>query len=177
VELDLLWAVTDNFRFSFVSTYLNAEYDNFEGSCYLGQPQTGTGCMNVGVSQGQLAGTQQLAGLQMVFAPDWSHVLGADWDIPIGGDKDLSFGVKWINVGEHYTSIERDPLGLQGSTDRIDATIALSAESWELALVGRNLTDEIVHNFGNASTLSSIPIYATNIEETRAIALRATFRF
>ncbi len=177
VELDLLWAVTDNFRLSFVGTYLDATYDNFLGSCYLGQPQTGTGCMDVGVSQGQLAGTQQLAGKQMVFAPDWSHVLGADWNIPIGGDKDLSISAKWINVGSHFTSIERDPLGFQDSTDRLDATIALSSGSWSVALVGRNLTDELVHNFGNATTLSSIPIYATNIEETRAIALRATFNF
>ena len=93
------------------------------------------------------------------------------------GDKELSLSLKWIRVGEHYTSIERDPSGLQSSTDRIDATIALAAESWELALVGRNLTDELIFNFGNASTLSGAAIYATNIEETRALALRATFRF
>ncbi len=130
--------------------------------------------MDVGISQGQRAGTQQLAGKQMVFAPDWSHVLGVDWTTPVGGDKELSFSVKWMNVGEHFTSIERDPLGLQSSTDRFDATVALSGEKWSLAVVGRNLTDELVHNFGNASTLSGVAIYGTNIEETRAIALRLT---
>ena len=55
--------------------------------------------------------------------------------------------------------------------------LALSSESWELALVGRNLTDELVHNFGNATTLSGAAIYATNIEETRAIAIRATYNW
>jgi outer membrane receptor protein involved in Fe transport len=177
VELDVLWAVTDNFRFSFIGTYLDATYDSFVGSCYAGQFETGTGCV-FGGQQGPVAiGTQDLAGKQMVFAPDWSHVIGADWDMPVGGDKELSFGVKWINVGSHFTSIERDPLGFQDSTDRLDATIALSSESWSLALIGRNLTDELVHNFGNATSLSGAMIYATNIEETRAIALRATFNF
>ncbi len=174
LEVDFIWAATDNLQFSFVSTWLNAEYDDFVGSCYLSQVETGTGCMNIGISQGQRSGTQQLAGQQMVFAPDWSHVLGADWTIPVGGDKDLSISAKWIHVGEHYTSLERDPLGLQSDRDRIDATVALSGEKWSLAVVGRNLTDELVHNFGNASTLSGAAIYGTNIEETRAIALRLT---
>lgn len=177
IEVDLLWAATDNLRFSFVGTWLDAEYDDFVGACYLGQPETGTGCMNVIVSGGNRSGVQQLAGLQMVFAPDWSHVLGADYTVPVGGDMDLTFSAKWIRVGEHYTSIERDPLGLQSETDRIDATIALASERWELAVVGRNLTDELVFNFGNATTLSGAAIYATNIEETRAIALRATYNW
>jgi iron complex outermembrane receptor protein len=177
VEVDLLWAATDNLRFSFVGTWLDAEYDNFLGSCYLSQVETGIGCMNVTVAAGNRTGVQQLAGQQMVFAPDWSHVLGADYTVPVGGDKDLTLSAKWIRVGDHFTSIERDPLGFQDTTDRIDATIALSSERWELAVVGRNLTDELVFNFGNASTLSGAAIYATNIEETRAIALRATYNW
>jgi outer membrane receptor protein involved in Fe transport len=176
-ELDLLWALTDHFRFSFVGTYLQAEYDNFTGSCYAGQFETGTGCVFGGMQGPVAIGTQDLAGKQMVFAPDWSHVLGADWNFPVGGDKDLSLGIKWLHVGDHFTSIERDPLGFQDSTNRFDASIALAGEAWEIALVGRNLTNELVHNFGNATSLSGNMIYATNIEETRAVALRATFNW
>ncbi len=176
VEIDLLWAATEQLRFSFIGTWLNAEYDNFIGSCYLGQPETGTGCMNVVIAAGNRSGVQQLAGKQMVFAPDWSHVLGADYTVP-AGNNELTFSAKWIRVGDHFTSIERDPLGFQDTTDRIDATIALASENWELALVGRNLTDELVHVFGNATTLSGAAIYATNIEETRAIAIRATYNW
>ena len=174
LELDLLWAVTDNFRLSFVSTWLNAEYDNFLGSCYLSQVENGTGCMNISISMGQRAGVQQLAGLQMVFAPDWAHVLGADWNMPVGGDKDLSFSAKWISTSSYFTSMERDPAGHQGATDRIDATIALSGEKWSVAVIGRNLTNELVQVFGNASTLSGAAIFATNIEETRAVAVRVS---
>jgi len=43
-----------------------------------------------------------------------------------------------------------------------------------VALVGRNLGDELVHNFVNATTLSGGAIAATNIEETRAVAIRVS---
>ena len=174
IEVDLLWAVTENFRLSFIGTLLNAEYDDFLGSCYLSQVETGTGCTNVTVAAGNRTGVQQLAGQQMVFAPDWSHVAGADWNIPLQNEWNLTLAAKWIRVGEHFTSIERDPLGFQGETDRFDATVALSSEDWTVALVGRNLGNELVHNFGNATTLSGGAIYATNIEETRALAIRVS---
>jgi len=173
-EIDLLWAVSDNFRLSFVGTLLNAEYDDFLGSCYLSQVETGTGCTNVTVAAGNRTGVQQLAGMQMVFAPDWAHVAGAEWNIPLQSDWDLTFNAKWIRVGSHFTSIERDPLGFQSEIDRFDATISLSNQNWNVALVGRNLGDELVHNFVNATTLSGGAIAATNIEETRAVAIRVS---
>ncbi len=177
VEVDILWAVNDNLRLSFVGTYLNAEYDDFIGSCYLGQVENGTGCFNVGIAAGVRAGVQDLAGEQLVFAPDYQYVVGGDYTLPVGGDKDLTFSAKWIHVGSHFTTIERDPLGHQGSSDRFNLTVALNAENWSLALVGRNLSNELVQTFGNATTLSGTAILSTNIEETRAIALRATYHW
>lgn len=177
LEVDVQWAATDRLRLSFVGTYLNAEYDNFIGSCYLSQVETGTGCFNITVAAGNRTGVQDLAGEQLVFAPDYQSVLGGDYTLPIGGDKDLTFSAKWIHVGSHYTTIERDPLGIQDSSDRFDVTVALYAQRWSLALVGRNLSNEIIQTFGNASTLSGTAVLATNIEETRSVALRATYNW
>lgn len=177
VEVDLLWAVTDRLQLSFVGTYLDADYDRFIGACYLGQVETGTGCFNVVVAAGQRSGVQDLAGEQLPFAPDWQHVLGAAYRWPISGDKELSFSTKWIHTGRQFTTIERDPLGISGATNRLDATVALYAERWSLALVGRNLTNELVQTFGNATTLSGSAILSTNIEETRSIALRASYNW
>jgi iron complex outermembrane receptor protein len=177
VEVDLLWAVNENFRLSAVATYLDAQYDSFLASCYLGQPETGTGCMNVTIAAGSRTGVQELGGRQMVFAPDWNYVLGAEYSMPVGGNREVSLSAKWIHMGSHFTSIEMDPLGFQDSTDRLDVTLALYDQDWSVALVGRNLTDELVHTFTNATTLSGTAIAATNIEETRAIALRATYKF
>jgi iron complex outermembrane receptor protein len=177
VEVDFLWAATDRLRLSFIATWLDAEYDRFIGSCYLSQVETGTGCLNVEIVAGQRTGVQDLEGEQLVFAPDFQSVLGGDYTLPVGDNKDLIFSAKWIHVGKHFTTIERDPLGIQDATDRFDVTIALYAERWSLALVGRNLTDEVIQTFGNASTLSGTAVLATNIEETRAVALRATYNW
>ena len=133
--------------------------------------------MNVTVAAGNRTGVQQLAGKQMVFAPDWTYVLGAEYSMPVGGNREVSLSAKWIHVGSHFTSIERDPLGFQDSTDRLDVTLALYDQNWSVALVGRNLTDELVHTFTNATTLSGTAIAATNLEETRSIAVRATYKF
>jgi outer membrane receptor protein involved in Fe transport len=176
-EVDILWAVTDRLQLSFVGTYLDADYDSFIGSCYLGQVETGTGCFNVVIAGGQRSGVQDLAGEQLPFAPDWQHVLGGDYRWPLGGDKELSLSAKWIHIGKQFTTIERDPLGISGATNRLDATVGLYAERWSLALVGRNLTNELVQSFGNATTLSGSAILATNIEETRSIALRASYNW
>jgi len=177
LEVDVLWAATDRFQLSFIATFLDAEYDDFIGSCYLGQVETGTGCFNIGIGAGNRTGVQDLAGEQLVFAPDYQSVLGGDYTFPLGSNRDLVFSAKWIHVGSHYTTIERDPLGFQSSSDRFDVTVALYDQRWSLALVGRNLSNEIIQTFGNASTLSGTALLTTNIEETRYVALRATYNW
>jgi outer membrane receptor protein involved in Fe transport len=182
VEVDLLWATPlEGLTLNLVAAYTDATYDEFIGSCYLSQPETGTGCFNIGISAGQRAGVQDLKGQQLPVAPEWSSVLGADYRIPVGSDMELALSARYLYSDSQFMSIERDPLGFQEATDRIDASIILSSYSndrpWSLALIGRNLTDELVHTFVNASTLSGSAVVTTNLEETRSIALRATIGF
>ena len=179
VELDLLWAATDALTLNFNGTYMDADYDRFIGSCYLSQVENGTGCMNVGISAGQRSGTQDLAGQQMVLAPDFSMVAGGDYVMSVFDNMELTTTFKWIYIDDHFTSIERDPLGKMDTSHRIDASIVLTGNlegghPFSIGLIGRNLTDEFVNNFSNASTLSGVALVGTNIEETRAIALRAS---
>ena len=164
---------------NFNGTYMDADYDRFIGSCYLSQVENGTGCMNVGISAGQRSGTQDLAGQQMVLAPDFSMVAGGDYVMSVFDNMELTTTFKWIYIDDHFTSIERDPLGKMDTSHRIDASIVLTGNlegghPFSIGLIGRNLTDEFVNNFSNASTLSGVALVGTNIEETRAIALRAS---
>jgi outer membrane receptor protein involved in Fe transport len=180
-EVDLLWATpVDGLTLSLVSSYTKAEYDRFIGACYLSQPENGTGCTDVTIGAGQRVGVQDLKGEQLPVAPEWSSVIGADFATTVG-DMDLMLSAKYLYSGDQYMSIERDPLGFQGSTGRIDASAVLASQAgdhpWTLALIGRNLTDEIIHTFVNASTLSGSALVSTNIEETRSISLRASIGF
>ena len=181
VELDLLWATPlEGLRLNLVTAYTDATYDSFVGSCYLSQPENGTGCTDVTIVAGQRAGVQDLAGQTLPVAPEWSSVLGADYTVPVGS-MDLTLSAKYLYSGEQYMSIERDPDGFQGSTDRIDATVVLASQAgnrpWSIALIGRNLTDEVIHTFVNSSTLSGSGVVTTNIEETRSVALRVEIGF
>jgi iron complex outermembrane recepter protein len=182
VELDLLWATPlEGLTLNFVGSYADAEYDRFIGSCYLGQVETGTGCFNVFVSQGQRTGVQDLKGKQLPVAPEWSFVIGGDYTVPVG-NMELTASAKYIYIDEQYMSIERDPLGFQKSRERVDASLVLSGNSsgdhpWSVALIGRNLNNELVHAFVNSSTLSGKPVLTTNIEETRSISLRASIGY
>ena len=182
VEIDLLWATpTDGLTLNFVAAYSDTEYDRFIGSCYLSQVETGEACFNVGISAGQRTGVQDLGGQRLPLAPKFSSVFGADYTFPVGGDMELTLSAKYLHSGSQFMSIERDPSGFQSSTDRIDASIVLASMAgdypWTVALIGLNLTDEIVHAFVNASTLSGSAVLTTNIEETRSIALRASISF
>lgn len=190
IELDMLWATpVEGLTLNFVGSYTDATYDEFFGSCYLGQvasPATivngsANGCDNVGVAVGNFTGVQDLAGETLPLAPEISYVIGADYSMPVG-DIELTASAKYIYIDEQFMSIERDPLGFQGSTGRVDASLVLrgnpdSDNEWTLALIGRNLNDELVHTFVNASTLSSAAVVTSNLEETRSISLRASMSF
>jgi len=183
VEFDILWAATPNLSLSVVGAYTDAEYDEFIGSCYLGQVENGTGCFNVGISAGQRSGVQDLEGEQLPFAPEWSFVVGADYSRPLPvGNMTFGASAKYIYIDESFKSIERDPFGRQDATGRFDATVSLSGDlngrhPWTVSLVGRNLFDELVHTFVNSSTLSGDPVVTSNLEETSFVALRASIRY
>lgn len=109
------------------------------------------------------------------MAPEWSFVFGRLLHCRNRRDEGVNASAEWIYIDDQLTSLERDPLEFQDSIDRVDASLMLSdrGNPWTFALVGKNLTDELVHNFGNAASLSGGPIFAMNLEETRSIALYA----
>ncbi len=190
LEVDLLWSTPiEGLNISFVGAYTDATYDEFLGSCYLGQVPSPeaivngsvNGCDNVAVATGNFTGVQDLAGETLPVAPEVSFVFGADYVVSVG-DMTLTTSAKYLYMDEQFMSIERDPLGFQDSRERFDASLILSGEtrnsnSWSLALVGRNLNNELVHTFVNASTLSGAAVVTTNLEETRSISLRASIAF
>ncbi len=182
LELDFLWATpVEGLTLNIVSAYTKATYDRFVGSCYLSQVENGTGCFNISVSQGQLSGVQDLRGEQLPVAPRFSSVFRADYNIPVANGKEFSLSAKVLYSDDQFLSIERDPLGVQDATTRFDVSAMLASyegdHPWTVALIGRNLSDEIVHAFVNASTLSGSALITTNIEETRSVALRVTVGF
>jgi outer membrane receptor protein involved in Fe transport len=55
-------------------------------------------------------------------------------------------------------------------------SLASADDRWELALVGRNLTDKTTSSFGDA-TFQSPGVYFGNVDAPRQIFINATWRF
>lgn len=93
--------------------------------------------------------TQQLSGTPLVRAPEWSANFGFDYEMPVGTGMKLLFSnnnqysSKYVNFPA--TGLPDDDDNYQKSFFRTDASLALKAEDdkWEVALIGKNLTDKI----------------------------------
>ena len=119
--------------------YLDSEFTDYQDApCYSVPPQT--------PEQGCINGFQDLSGTATPYAPELSGNLSFDYQRPFSGSR-LLFKTRLdlFATDSFITEATGDPENVNDSYQKIDARIALGAESgrWEVALVGRNLTDEL----------------------------------
>lgn len=136
--------------------YNRARYTRFLGPCVAGQTPD-QGC-DLEYSQAQNGGTggftrQDLKGAQLSMAPKWTGALGASYDT------DLSNGMKFgVSADGRYSSSYilsgfGDPNSGQRKYATLDASVRVGAANdlWEVALIGKNLTNKLYLTGGNDS--------------------------
>lgn len=99
---------------------------------------------------------QDLSGTQMIRAPEWAANFGFDYELPVGNGMKLQ-----LANSNQYSSSYPSYLAngrpnndnIQDDFFKINATLALKGEndSWEVALIGQNLTDKLVASNCSAS--------------------------
>ncbi len=148
LELDTRWRVADWLTLGAAAAYLDAEYTSYPNAPCPTRPATAP------FPNCTLSGTirvQDLTGEPLIYAPEWTGSLSANVDVPIS--ERLRFvGLLSANASsEFYMVADNDPLDLEESYTRLDARVGIAAsdDRWELALVGRNLTDEATSHVGN----------------------------
>jgi iron complex outermembrane receptor protein len=99
---------------------------------------------------------QDISGKRMIRAPEWSANFGFDYEMPVGDGMKLrlsnnnqfssSYSSYLANGRPNNDNIQRKFL-------KVDASVALKAadDSWELALIGKNLSDKLVSSNCSAS--------------------------
>ncbi len=122
--------------------YLQSKYTEFEAFCYVGQtPAAGCGPLLPGQTETDLR--QDLKGNTRPGAPEWSGFLAANYERPISDN--LMFGItaNWQYRSETGLSAN-DPLATFESYSTLDANIRIGTQDgqWQLAFIGKNLTDE-----------------------------------
>lgn len=184
-----------SFRLS--AAYNDSEYKKYLADCYAGQSQA-LGCNQVLNPGTGLYTSQDLSGESLRKAPDFSAILGAYYEFPITGDLMMSLSGNLSYSDGYDAGTAYQPLAYQSSFTKFDASLRLFSASngWEIALIGRNLSDElnIVNGIdrsqtggakGSTSTCSSLTetgcelladILGTPVQP-RTVAVQFTYRY
>lgn len=119
--------------------YLDAKYSRYPGApCTIAQSLTlPAPCV------------QNLAGSVRAFSPKWSGSVGFNFTNNVFDDYEIRLNGNLFFTSGFYVNAAIDPYLYQPKFAKIDARIAFGPEDrrWELAVVGRNLTDKYTASY------------------------------
>ena len=174
IEADGRWALTDNITLTGSVAYLDFNYEKFPNSqCYFQQEDTdGDKLCDAG-------------GKRKEFTPELQANLGAAWASEMSNGLELNASLDVSFMDEYLYAANLDPRSKQDAYSMVNARIALAGSegAWELALLGRNLTDETVINFGGNMPLGGTLTggagnsYYAFVNRPRNIALQVNYSF
>jgi outer membrane receptor protein involved in Fe transport len=170
VELEFAWAATDSLTLSGGIVYLDTQYDDFDSAqCWPGQTAE-LGCVD---------GVQSLDGTSLQFAPEFSGNLVAEWAQPIREALELRVRLSMFFTDDYATDALQDPSTIVPGYEKYDARIAIGpiSRKWEVALVGRNLTDELVSSWRANVPGADANSHFALMDRTRQLAVQARYQF
>ena len=185
LELDGRWLLTERFSLGGSVAYLDATYDEFTGAtCTIPQatdPENNPGCLRedgTNIAPGETGG-QDLSGETLLFAPEWSANLNAQYILPIGTSMELITSLDVNYQDEYYSALDLDPNTIHDAFTMWNLRIALASTSdtWTVALIGKNLSDEETWAWRNDVALTASNSYFAVPQRPRSVALQARYRF
>ena len=131
------------------------------------------------------SGRTYATGKRKEYTPEWTASLSADWRQPLGDAMELRAGVDMNYTDSYLYAANLDPRTDQDAYAVWNARIALASASdtWEIAILGRNLTDEEVINFGGNVPLGKTLTqgngnsYYAFVNRPRNIAVQLSYNF
>ena len=171
IELDGRWAVADEITLVGGLGLLDFEWDEFKGAkCFTSNvlvsdnvDETGTSC--------------DLTGETNALVPDVTANIGIEHATFIFNQFELITNLDVNYRTEFYTSTDLNPFTMQDAYAKVNLSIALMyEESWQVALVGKNITNEVTKNFS-----FDLPFtkggYANLVEPGRSIGVQFRYSF
>jgi iron complex outermembrane recepter protein len=163
--------------------YNRARYTQYIGPCYTGQ-SIAAGC-NTTFDGGP---GQNLSGQPLAVAPDWTASFGATYQKNLGSGLVVSLSPYVRYSGSYLGSGFGAPLSRQPAFAVFDTTVAIRTEDdrWELAAIGRNLTNtfyisaenDLPNSGSGTGTKTAVPADQIGIANLpRTILIQLTHRF
>lgn len=172
LETDIRWRATEKLTLGASAAWLDSSFGEFtNGPCTASQEDQAA-------ANNQLPCRQDLSGERTDYAPEITLSLTANYTQPIGDSLELRLQGD-INYSDEYLyTQDGDTADMQEAYAKLNARVALSSldYGWELALVGKNLTSELVKASGNDVPLFVGASFAAT-EPPRTLGLQAVFRF
>jgi iron complex outermembrane receptor protein len=172
IEIDGRWQVSEHVTLSGSIAHTDFEFQNYpNGACYKGQAAYAI-VDGVGVCDWD-GNTNQLT-------PEWSGVGSADFYYPFANSLIFTATVDLIYSDDYFAAPDLDPNVKQDSFWKLNARIGLGDvdDSWDIALVGTNLTDEEIVTFANDVPLTGPSnTYFAIVERPVTVAIQARYRF
>lgn len=167
VEANAVLRVTPNLSLSADVSYLSSIYDSYPNApCTALQALAATPCR------------QDLSGKRRAFAPEFSGNVGANFTHPFTKGTELRIDTTAYFSTSYYQQSLADIYLSQGGFTKLDARLAIAAndDRWEIAVVGKNLTNKLTASFRNGVPSSPGTILALT-DPKRSIGFQANVKF
>jgi iron complex outermembrane receptor protein len=172
-ELDSRYSATEKLSFNVSMAYLDSYFDEF----------TNAGCTaEQSLAQRRNGGgrdcSQDLTDADTEFSAQWSSSASIIYRQPISQNLTLRAKLDINYTDDYFYAQDLDDEEFTKAHTLFNGTLILGHNngSWEVTLIGKNLTNEIVKVAGN-----DIPVYLgshfTFTNRPRSLALRGTYRF
>jgi len=170
IELDGRWLLSEGLTLSYAASYLDFEYKDFtNGNCYKGQTPDGDG-----------SGASQLCdytGKSGQYTPKKTMNLSLDYIYPLTDGLELRSTVDAQYLDSQNVDPNLDPRNQIDAYTTVNARLALSADQWSVALVGKNLTDEEIVTYAGKAPLAPAGTEYGFVKRPRTVAIEGKYRF
>jgi len=182
VELDGRWRVSQGLTLTGALAYSDFKFDKYpNGQCFHGE--TPTRVVPDPAFSDQTLSYCDRKGATNQYVSDWTASLTADYTTEITAGIDFRATLDLLYSDDYITSQNLDPRITQDAFVKVNLRLALieSTDRWELALLGKNLTDEAVVGYANEVPLSGSVFGSFShygfVEPPRTIALQGVLHF
>ncbi len=175
IETNWAYRFSEHVKVNAALAYMDAKYGQYaEGPCITGQTPNNAA-----------RGSCDNSNIDLPFSSKWSGNVTASWNSDLGSSIKLDVSVTANFRSSFRAEFAPDPLFVEGGYTKYDARIGLSfGDSWELALLGRNLTDKKTFSFATAAALANNPALGISpdarlgvVDPPRTVALQARYKF
>lgn len=171
-EAELRWQPSQYFDFGVDLAYLDAAYKEYAGAgCTAAQAA-------IAQASGALPCVQNLTGRAPPFAPKWSGNVRAGYNQPIGSTLRVRADAILAFSSSYDVAADKDPATRQRAWQQLDLRLGIGEidEKWEIAFVGKNVTNTKV--MGSATdVVASSGSYTRVIMRGRQLGVQARYNF